>query len=118
MIALISQEEGCEKVYSVVAHSIMSSVNVSEVAKFLIDRHKLSKESTINSIQTLISEVIPFDEGHAYSSAELITKTKTIGLSLGDRACVALGLETGYPIYTADRVWLKLDLNCKINLIR
>ena len=118
VIALIADEKGAAEVASIITHSMMSSVNVSEVAKFLIDHHELNKSEAINIIQTLIAEIIPFDENHAYSAAELITKTKIIGLSLGDRACIALGLETSYPIYTADKAWSKIDLGCKINLIR
>ncbi|MDA9163679.1 type II toxin-antitoxin system VapC family toxin [Rickettsiaceae bacterium] len=118
VIALLSEEEGADEVYSVITHSVMSSVNVSEVAKFLIEHRKFSKTTAIEAIQTLISEIIPFDENHAYVSADLITKTKSIGLSLGDRACIALGIETNYPIYTADKVWSKIDFGCQINLIR
>ena len=41
-----------------------------------------------------------------------------LGLSLGDRACLALGIALDVEIYTADRLWAQLNLPCSIHLIR
>lgn len=51
-------------------------------------------------------------------SAELRGPTKYLGLSLGDRACLALGLRLGSPILTGDRAWLELDLGVEIEFAR
>lgn len=63
-------------------------------------------------------EVVSFDLEQASFVAELRQSTQHLGLSLGDRACIALALVTGYQIYTADKIWSTLDLPCQINQIR
>jgi PIN domain nuclease of toxin-antitoxin system len=118
LIALLIQEKGYEKVVEILPHSMMSSVNVAEVAKFLKERNKLDDQQLQNAIYSLVDKIYPFDAKLAFLSASIIEKTKPFVLSLGDRACIALGLSTGYHIYTADKVWAKLDLDCTINLIR
>jgi ribonuclease VapC len=69
-------------------------------------------------IEGLIEAIIPFDASDAYANAELVAMTKTYGLSLGDRACIALGFKTGYPVYTSDKDWSRVDFGCKIIQIR
>lgn len=118
LIALLVQEKGYEKVVEILPQSIMSSVNVAEVAKFLKERNKLEDEQIQNTIYSLIDQILPFDDKLAFLSAGIIDKTRALGLSLGDRACISLGLSTGYSIHTADKAWAQLDLDCTIHLIR
>jgi PIN domain nuclease of toxin-antitoxin system len=118
LIALLSEEKGGETVASILPKSVMSSVNIAEVAKFLIERRSLSEEEVSNIIQSLIEIIIPFDTQLALISANIVRQTKALGLSLGDRACLALALQTGYTVYSADRIWSKLNLDCKIVIIR
>lgn len=66
-----------------------------------------------------ISTIIPFDEELAFQAAGLKKDTKSYGLSLGDRACLALGQKMLLPVYTADKIWSKLQFdNITINQIR
>jgi PIN domain nuclease of toxin-antitoxin system len=118
LITLLSEEKGNETVASVLPKSVMSSVNIAEVAKFLIEKRNLNKEEVSNIIQSLIETIIPFDTQLALISADIVSHTKALGLSLGDRACLALAISTGYTVYSSDRIWSKLDLGCKIVLIR
>ncbi|WP_375332856.1 type II toxin-antitoxin system VapC family toxin [Candidatus Tisiphia endosymbiont of Psammoecus bipunctatus] len=118
LIALLSEEKGGETVASILPKSVMNSVNIAEVAKFLIERRSLSEEEVSNIIQSLIEIIIPFDTQLALISANIVRQTKALGLSLGDRACLALALQTGYTVYSADRIWSKLNLDCKIVIIR
>ena len=118
LITLLSEEKGHEIIASVLPRSVMSSVNIAEVAKFLIEKRGLSKEEVSNIIQNLIETIIPFDTDLALISADIIQQTKVIGLSLGDRACLALALSTGYTVYSSDRIWSQLQLSCKIMVIR
>ena len=118
LITLLSEEKGNETVASVLPKSVMSSVNIAEVAKFLIEKRNLNKEEVSNIIQSLIETIIPFDTQLALISADIVRQTKSLGLSLGDRACLALAISTGYTVYSSDRIWSKLDLGCKIVLIR
>jgi ribonuclease VapC len=61
---------------------------------------------------------ISFTDAHARTAGSLAHQTKSLGLSLGDRACLALGIHTGAPIYTADRAWKKLKLGVEIRFLR
>jgi len=118
VIALLSNEKGHEVVAPLLSKAVMGSVNVAEVARFLIERNGLTKGEVSGIVQSLIERVIPFDDALALTSAEIIHHTKSLGLSLGDRSCIALGLHTNYPIYTADKAWSNLTLGCKVVLIR
>ncbi|WP_051965284.1 type II toxin-antitoxin system VapC family toxin [Rickettsia tamurae] len=99
LIALLAEEKGQEKI---------STVNIAEVVKFLIDRKGLTREQTHKLIPNLIPTILPFDEEQAFLSGELITKTKQLGLSLGDRACLALALSKIIPYIQQ----IKLGLAC------
>ncbi|MCE2731557.1 MAG: type II toxin-antitoxin system VapC family toxin [Rickettsiaceae bacterium] len=118
LITLLSEEKGHEVVASILPKSIMSSVNVAEVAKFLIEKRGLSKEEVSNIIHSLIEKIMPFDTKLALTSSDIISQTKSLGLSLGDRACLALAISTGYTVYSSDRIWSQLELDCKIVVIR
>jgi ribonuclease VapC len=50
-------------------------------------------------------DVVSFDEGLARRAGALRPATKSLGLSLGDRACLALAQRVGLPVLTADRTW-------------
>lgn len=118
LIALLSEEKGQEKIIEILPYAVMSTVNIAEVVKFLIDRKGLTKQQIYKIVQSIIPNIVPFDEEQAFLSGELITDTKRLGLSLGDRSCLALALSKGYIVYTADKAWANLQLNCKIILIR
>lgn len=118
LIALLAEEKGQEKIIEILPNAVMSTVNIAEVVKFLIEKKGLTKQQIYQLIQNLIPNILPFDEEQAFLSGELISDTKRLGLSLCDRVCLALALLKNYPIYTADKAWAKLNLNCKIILIR
>ena len=96
----------------------LSSVR-SEVAKFLIDCRSYSKQEAQDIIEKLVSDIMAFSSEQSYVAADLYTETKSFGLSMGDRACLALSKVTGYPIYTADKIWDKVQLpDINVKLIR
>ncbi len=119
LIALLAEEKGFETIEKLLPKSIMSSVNVAEVAKFLLTKDLIDKQNLKTLINQLIDEVIPFDTSQALTNAEIYLITKQYGLSLGDRACISLALNTGYKVYTTDKIWNKLNIpNLNINVIR
>jgi PIN domain nuclease of toxin-antitoxin system len=71
-------------------------------------------EATLSPIR----EATAFTAEHAEAAGNLITKTRPLGLSLGGRACLALGIILRAPVYTADKSWKKLKLGVPIHLIR
>jgi len=117
VLALLNQETGHDKVEAILADSVISTVNLCEVMGKLIDAG-LSEEDARESINLLNIEVISFDIDMAHLAAALRPTTKKLGLSLGDRSCLALGLARRQTVVTAEREWVKLKVGVKIELIR
>ena len=116
LIALLKKESGYEVIENVIASSAISSVNLSELVAVLT-RSGVSEQDIDEIISDLVPEIVPFCE--AIRTGKLAKLTQNYGLSLGDRACIALGITLGLPIYTADKVWAELKLeNTDIRLIR
>jgi len=116
LIALIKKEKGAEVVAANIKGAVMSSVNYAEVISVLV--RKLSPEIAVSMLSKLITEVVAFDENMAVQSGILYQQTKKHGLSLGDRACIAMALAKGMRILTADKIWAELDLDVEIKYIR
>jgi PIN domain nuclease of toxin-antitoxin system len=118
LLALIQQERGAETVKPLLKSAVMSAVNIAECLSAL-QRADVLAEEALSLITDIISIIIPFDVEQAACVADLQSKVKHKGLSLGDRACVALGMKLQIPIYTSDRIWAELALdNVEIRLIR
>ena len=95
----------------------ISAVNYSEVVARLIERG-LSAQTLADSLLDMDLDVRPFDHVQAEQAGLLRTKTRELGLSLGDRACLALALQLGRSVATGDKVWAKLDIGIDVDLIR
>jgi ribonuclease VapC len=117
LLLLLQQEPGWRQLGPRLPESAMSSVNLSEVAVKLLDSGG-APGTTREVLDGLPIEIHDFTADLAYRAAELRGPTKHLGLSLGDRACLALGLSLGSPILTGDRAWLELDLAVEIELAR
>ncbi len=75
-------------------------------------------ESEIDEIITdIVPEIIPFSENIAIDAGKFPNKAQEYGLSLGDRACLATGQYYDMEIYTADKVWTKLQKYIKPKII-
>lgn len=97
--------------------SFVSSVNLSEVAAKLVEFGYADDEVTAILRDTSVT-VRDFTSEMAVSAGLLRRQTRRLGLSLGDRACLALARELGLPALTADRNWLTLDAGVRIELCR
>lgn len=103
---------------SLLPKAAMSSVNACEVATVMLRLGVPFKEID-GLINESIGDIIPFDKEHYLQAAKLWKKTKIYGLSLGDRACLALAQCVNLPVYTADQVWSKLEIEgLQIHIIR
>ena len=117
VLARVWREPGFERVQAVIAGALISSVNVAEVIQKLSERG--ADEATARSVlNSLPCRPEPLDVEAAIRVGLLRTATRQAGLSLGDRACLELGMRLGLPIYTADRAWAELDLGVEVVLIR
>ena len=117
LLALVNQEPGQDVVAELLPSSLVSAVNASELVAKLTDQG-MPEGEVQEVLAALDLTVIPFDEGQGLIAGYLRPVTKHFGLSLGDRACLALGLQTQCPVVTADKAWAKLDLDVEIRVIR
>jgi ribonuclease VapC len=118
ILALIFEEPGREVVAELLNDaSALSTVNLAEAHTKLIQRGT-PPDQAWSGIVSLGCEFSPFSSKHARIAAELIATTRPYGLSLGDRACLALGIERNATVYTTDRNWKKLSLGIEIEVIR
>jgi len=118
ILAVIIGEPGQEKLPpSVLAAAVISTVNLAEVQGKL-ESLGWTPDEAWEDATGLLREAIPFTEQQARAAGELLAQTRSLGLSLGDRACLALGMALHAPIYTAERTWSKVKVGVPIHLIR
>jgi len=118
ILAVINAEPGAEKLTpQLLARAVASTVNLAEVQTKLVSRGWTSAQAWEDATSP-IREVLPFDEQQARIAGDLVTQTRHLGLSLGDRACLALGTALNLPVHTAERAWKKLNVTIPVHLIR
>ncbi len=117
LLALIQNEQGSEKVRSLVSQCVMGSVNFAEVVS-IMNHHGYEADQIDEILGEYNIPAIPFDQAQATLAGNMRRATRHLGLSLGDRACLALALQKGLPVLTADRAWANVDLGVKIELVR
>jgi PIN domain nuclease of toxin-antitoxin system len=100
-----------------VSDAIITAVNYSEVLKKSIERGGTG-EAAASFVRGLSIAIIPFDEMLAAVSADLYPQTKEHGLSLADRACLALGIQRNCKVLTSERRMALPSLSIKVKLIR
>ncbi|HEY3445697.1 MAG TPA: type II toxin-antitoxin system VapC family toxin [Myxococcales bacterium] len=118
LLAMLADEPGAqEAAEAVAAGAAMSAVNLSEVVAKLTE-HELSEEEAREVLAPLSLEIVAFDQEHAWRAGALRLATRGHGLSLGDRACLSLGVTLGLPVLTTDRAWKKLPLEVEVRVLR
>jgi PIN domain nuclease of toxin-antitoxin system len=117
LLAMLQGEPGCELVEELLETAAICSVNWSEVVQKALD-WKTEIAGLRRDLEALGLEVVPFTAPLAETTAELRASTRQAGLSLGDRACLALASVLGLPAITADRIWLDLGLPIEIRAVR
>ncbi|MBN1238010.1 MAG: type II toxin-antitoxin system VapC family toxin [Gammaproteobacteria bacterium] len=119
LLAWLDDEPGAEAVLDVLGSgsAAMSAVNWAEVLAKLVDRG-VSEDDRRRIRGSLDIRIRPFDEEAALTSASMRQATRRLGLSIGERACLGLGLVEGLPVLTADRAWAKLEIGVDITVIR
>lgn len=118
ILAIIHQEPGHETLTpDLLARSVASTVNLAEVQSKLVS-HGWTSDEAWEDATSPVQEIVPFDQDHARVAGDLIVHTRKLGLSLGDRACLALGLALKAPVYTSEKLWKSVRLGVPINLIR
>ena len=117
LLAFVGAEPGGDVVAQFIGEACISAANWAEAVSKLVDRGG-SLESVRAALRVAPLDVIDFDQTLAETAGAMITRTRARGLSLGDRACLALAARENLPAITADRAWADLDLGIDIRLIR
>jgi PIN domain nuclease of toxin-antitoxin system len=117
IIAIFKQEPGWERVVPLLEAARISAVNLTEVATLLARMDKSYRE-VVEHLDGLQLTVMDFDRSRAIAAGLIEPRTRHRGLSLGDRACLALGIELGMPVVTCDRAWRDLDVGVEVRMFR
>jgi ribonuclease VapC len=117
LIAFLRKEPGQDKVAEVLTRSCISAVNLAETLSRMVE-HGKQLADVAYQVDRLQIPVIPFDAEQAAIAASLWKDTRTAGLSLGDRACLALALKESLPAFTTEGDWLKCKLGVEVVKIR
>jgi len=117
LLAYINGEPGAEAVEAVLGEAMISAVNLAETATKLALKGG-SRDRPLALLTDAELEVVAFDRALAEETGALAASTRTWGLSLGDRACLALAKRERTTAMTADHAWSRLDIGVDIQLIR
>lgn len=109
VLALLRGEPGGDAVAGHIGRAAISAVNLQEVAKEML-REGAAPERVRPVLDELGLDVRAHDAEAAYAAAALYGQTKEHGRGLGDRSCMALGLQLGLPVLTADREWRQVEV--------
>jgi PIN domain nuclease of toxin-antitoxin system len=118
LLAIIFQERGAESMTAeILEDAVVSTVNLAEVQSKLVKKG-YDPEDAWSDALLLSTDPEPFTADQAKIAGSLIAKTEKYGLSLGDRACLALAIALEAPVYTTEQIWKDLKLGVPIHVIR
>jgi ribonuclease VapC len=122
LLAFMREETGADRVEAMIGHgALVSAVNWAEVLARIVvsggDPHEIVAMALPAGAATRL-ELIPFDAAQARETARMMPYTRGLGLSLADRAALALAATRRLRVLTADRAWRSLRLPIKIEVIR
>ncbi len=123
LLAYLRDEPGGSIVdAALVAGAVINVVNYAEVLARLAangqDPASADRGMRDSGLTGDLLQVVPVTQDDAIVIARLRVSTRSLGLSLGDRCCLATGLRMGRPILTSDRAWAQLTIGASIQLIR
>ncbi len=115
LLAVLFREVGFDAVP--LEGSAVSAVNWSEVVQ-VATRRGADVGGLRDALAAEGMVVAPFTPAHAEAVAELWPATRAAGLSLADRACLALARSLGVPALTADRAWDGVVKDVEVVVVR
>lgn len=111
LLAMLFREQGSERFLTTAGQRpAMSAVNWSEVRQ-KSTQHGVDGRQLLSSVLDAGLDIMDLTVDRAERIADLWPATRPLGLSLGDRACLALALELRRPAVTADRSWSRLEID-------
>ena len=118
ILASLLEEPGAENLTDeILMDAVASTVNLAEVQTILVSRGYDPDEAWEDALDQ-VSDAEPYTSEQARMAGNLVRTRGRLGLSLGDRSCLALAIALEADVYTADRSWSGLDLGVSIHVIR
>lgn len=117
LIAILKQERGYEQGEALLSQALVLTINLAEVATYLA-RLGAPFETIQAILRQFPCQIVDFTNELVVMSGFLYHQTKSFGLSLGDRSCLALAITRNLPVLTADTAWTNLSLSVDIQTIR
>ena len=117
LLAYLQQEPGGQAVRQVLDQAVMSTVNWAEVVGKARSA-QVDTDGLLPELETLGLALLPFSATQAELAGSLVEAARPLGLSLGDRACLAVAIDRREKVYTADRMWSALTADVAIETIR
>jgi PIN domain nuclease of toxin-antitoxin system len=117
VLAVLNSEPGGDKVSGHLSGGLMSAVNAVEAGTRLVDAG-MTPDIANEAIGLLGMTIVDFDGELAAMATALRPATREAGLSLADRACLALAVRENLPAITADQLWSSVDVGVKVEMIR
>lgn len=117
ILAVVFNETGGDIVLPLLRGGLLSTVNLAEVHTRLVLRG-VGADFAWRRVMAFGCEVSFFDDLQARLAGELVAQTRPYGLSLGDRACLALAIQRKATVYTTDAEWKNLNLGIRVEVIR
>ncbi|MBI3392784.1 MAG: type II toxin-antitoxin system VapC family toxin [Nitrospirae bacterium] len=117
ILAYLGRESGFERVQAALrAGAAVSTVNLSEAMGKVVEAgfDPVQIASRLTALGLIPHD---FTQADALTVAQLRLQTRSLGLALGDRACMALGRRLGLPVLTADRIWQRGSFGVRVVLI-
>jgi ribonuclease VapC len=108
VLALLLAEPGADVVRTALPGAFISTVNFAEIVSKLCERG-MPADQARTAVETIGIDVVAFDIEQALVTGDLRNRTRSAGLSLGDRACLALASQRKLPAITADTAWTSLS---------
>lgn len=117
LLCLLFEEPGHERVEAALGSACIAAANLAEVVGKLVDRG-VPPDEAVADLREVDIEVIPMDRAQAEAAGALRAATRVAGLSLGDRACLALAQALGATALTTDRPWAALNCGVAVEVVR
>lgn len=116
LMALLLGEEGADRVEARMPGALVCAANLAEVVAKLAERGMPAREAQ-EAVAALGPEIVPLDEDLAVDAGALRAATRSAGLSLGDRCCLALARRVGGEAWTTDRAWAQVAAAAGVEVV-
>ncbi|PAX08981.1 VapC toxin family PIN domain ribonuclease [Sphingomonas lenta] len=117
LLCLLNNEPGADQVVNALTRCVIGTTNLAEVVSKLRERG-LPLDEVREALGGLHLDIRPLSPAQALIIGDLRPSTKQLGLSLGDRACLALAIDLNAEMFTTDGDLASVDVGISITHLR